>query len=594
METIKKASALLLIAGAVWFGAACAAGVVADFNGDGRADILWRSEGSGGTGENYLYPMNGAQILSSEGFLRTVADLNWQVVGVGDFNGDRQADILWRNGSTGQNYIYLMKGTAIVGEGFIRTVVDQDWQVAGVGDFDGDGRADILWRNTTTGDNYIYLMSSTTIAGEGFIRTVADLNWQIAGVGDFDHDGKADILWRHSASGQNYLYPMDGTTIKPNEGFLRTVADLNWKIAGVGDFDGDLKADIVWRNASTGDNYIYLMDATNIVGEGFIRTVADLNWRIVTVADYDGDGKSDLFWRHAVTGQTYLYPMVGLVIQPSEGFVRTVSDMRWTVVPAGLQPVVQPAIDTGLEWSGNEETTFERRIVFANPFPIYPATYVFRVFPRKKDTGPNPRYYTTFFWGNNGDFVWDGGNANTYYGMHPYPTEPLPFGPGQWEISVDKQDFTTGSEVQWDRWYTQVIRVWRENDSTTRHEFYWDWPDRTKLLQHTVNDPDWAARQPPNPAIVVGQAPNNGRNESWGGYVGYEEFKGIIRGMEFYDSLLTPEQVTSELATPGSAVKPWYLNLNPTPTDINDKSGSNHHPAWEGADRPALWTNPSQ
>jgi hypothetical protein len=47
----------------------------------------------------------------------------------------------------------------------------------------------------------------------------------------------------------------------------------------------------------------------------------------------------------------------------------------------------------------------------------------------------------------------------------------------------------------------------------------------------------------------------------------------------------------SELAAPGSAVKPWYLNLNPTPTDISDKSGSNNHPVWEGADRPALWTN---
>jgi hypothetical protein len=228
--------------------------------------------------------------------------------------------------------------------------------------------------------------------------------------------------------------------------------------------------------------------------------------------------------------------------------------------------------------------------VFKNPFPIYPATYVFRVLPRKKATGPNPRYYTTFFWGNNGTFIWDaGGNANTYYGMHPYPT-PAPTGPGQWEISVASNDFVTGSEVQWDRWYTQVIRVWRENASTTRHEFYWDWPDKTRLLQHTVNDPNWAARNPPNPVIVVGQSPNVG-GVSWGGYAGFEEFKGIIRGMQFYSSLLTLPQIDSELAAPGSAVQPWYLNLNPTPADIGDKSGSNHHPVWEGADRPALWTN---
>ena len=30
-----------------------------------------------------------------------------------------------------------------------------------------------------------------------------------------------------------------------------TLADLNWKVAGTGDFDGDGKSDIYWRNTST-------------------------------------------------------------------------------------------------------------------------------------------------------------------------------------------------------------------------------------------------------------------------------------------------------------------------------------------------------
>jgi hypothetical protein len=163
-----------------------------------------------------------------------VADQSWNVAGVGDMDGDGTADILWRNSDTGENYLYPMNGTAILAaEGYVRTVADQNWQVAGTGDFDGDGKADILWRNSDTGENYLYPMNGTAILGtEGYLRTVADQNWQVTGTGDYDGDGKADVLWRNAQTGDNYLYPMNGTTILVTEGYLRTVADIDWKIAG--------------------------------------------------------------------------------------------------------------------------------------------------------------------------------------------------------------------------------------------------------------------------------------------------------------------------------------------------------------------------
>ncbi|PYU53871.1 MAG: hypothetical protein DMG56_28315, partial [Acidobacteria bacterium] len=107
-----------------------------------------------------------------------------------DFSGDAHSDILWRNTSTGENYVFFMNGTTVVAEGFVRQVADPSWKIAGVGDFDGDGKADILWRNSATGEDYIYLMNGTAVAGEGFLPTVADQSWQVAGVGDFDGDGK--------------------------------------------------------------------------------------------------------------------------------------------------------------------------------------------------------------------------------------------------------------------------------------------------------------------------------------------------------------------------------------------------------------------
>jgi hypothetical protein len=134
---------------------------------------------------------------------------------------------------------------------------------------------------------------------------------------------------------------MNGTAIKPMEGYLRTVADLNWTIAGVGDFDGDGKADVLWRNSSTGENYLYPMTGNAIKPtEGYLRTVADQAWRIAAVADYSGDGKVDVLWRHSTTGENYLYPMNGTAILAGEGYLRSVAEFSWQPVAAAFSSPV--------------------------------------------------------------------------------------------------------------------------------------------------------------------------------------------------------------------------------------------------------------
>ncbi len=294
-----------------------------DFDGNGQSDILWKNIS---TGQVNVWLMSGLT-LSSSGSPLTVADLNWQIKGVGDFDGNGKSDILWKNSQTGMLYILLMNGLSYSNLGSPATVADLNWQIKGVGDFDGDGKSDILWKNSQTGVVYILLMNGLTYSSGGSPGTNA--SWQVKGVGDFDGDGKSDVLWKDPATGQVTIWLMNGLTYS-NVGSPITVPDLNWQIRGVGDFDGDGKSDILWKNSQSGVVHILLMDGLASSGGGSPVSVPDLTWQIRGIGDFDGDGKSDILWKNSQTGVVYILLMNGLTIS-NLGSPATVSDLNWKI-----------------------------------------------------------------------------------------------------------------------------------------------------------------------------------------------------------------------------------------------------------------------
>lgn len=122
-----------------------------------------------------------------------------------DLDGDKVADILWRNQQTGTVYAYYMNADKTIRSKIALSTVALTWIVAGTGDFDGDGDTDILWRNQTTGINYLYLMQGESFNGY-HLNTVADQNWQVAAVADYNNDGQSDILWRNQKTGANAIH----------------------------------------------------------------------------------------------------------------------------------------------------------------------------------------------------------------------------------------------------------------------------------------------------------------------------------------------------------------------------------------------------
>jgi hypothetical protein len=77
-------------------------------------------------------------------------------------------------------------------------VVPTNWQIAGVGDFDGNGKDDILWYS----GGALAIWDNGDVGGshDPANGVVVPTNWHIAGTGDFDGNGKDDILWSDGAS----------------------------------------------------------------------------------------------------------------------------------------------------------------------------------------------------------------------------------------------------------------------------------------------------------------------------------------------------------------------------------------------------------
>ena len=342
---------------------------VADFNGDGKPDVLTQKSceyGNCGPGPLRVLLGNG------DGTFRTSAASTtapfFQDVVATDLNGDGKADFVGI--INGTLFVYFSNGDGTFTLANSYNFGSNGSGILALGDFNGDGKTDAVVStpaigSTSPGQEFVFLGN-----GDGSfqpaITSVGAYQVISVAVADFNGDRELDLAVSGCVTGIGCVAARwlllgngDGTFQMPS--FLGDTTAPNDVLGplAAGDFNGDSKPDLVFQTGQESNTaLIYLGNGDGTFSNcsafdfGLLGTVPGRAMGIA-VADFNSDGKQDI----AVANLVLLGHGDG-TFQTSVGFAITDAShlIPWTVlilwVNAGDNAVFDLNVSSSVDFSG--------------------------------------------------------------------------------------------------------------------------------------------------------------------------------------------------------------------------------------------------
>ncbi|MBF2026304.1 MAG: tandem-95 repeat protein, partial [Oscillatoriales cyanobacterium C42_A2020_001] len=173
--------------------------------------------------------------------------------------------------------------------------------------------------------------SNGAIATANAFSTI--VNDDNATISDFNGDGTNDIVWRNASTGENMIWLMGSSM--PISTITLPWVRTDWVLEGVGDFNKDGNPDILWREYIYGVTGVWTMSGGSVVSFELLPQVTT-NWAIDGVSDFNGDGNADILWRDYNTGHMGIWYMDGTALAstdflgyiPAEWIIQAIADVN--------------------------------------------------------------------------------------------------------------------------------------------------------------------------------------------------------------------------------------------------------------------------